>query len=267
MESAAPYKLPSALVLHEALRTDGEELLDRHCSSLFWSGIGGGMAIGLSVITAAVLHASLPAVPWAIVVVALGTTVGYLVVILGRQGLITESTMVAGLHVLAHPRAGTAARFVATIAVVAAANVLAALIIAIVLAWTGLLDPEHRSALAEIGRRTLSAGATGWFLRSVTGGWAVALAVWTAPAAGGGRVLMTLVLAYVTGLAGLTHLVAGSIEVMHLALRGDVGWSLYLLEFLPIILTGNLIGGFVLAACLTHLQVGPARRQLSADLP
>jgi hypothetical protein len=36
-ERAGEYKLPSALVLHTALRTDGEEQLSRPAPSLVWS--------------------------------------------------------------------------------------------------------------------------------------------------------------------------------------------------------------------------------------
>jgi formate-nitrite transporter family protein len=254
-EQAQEFRLPKPLAIHEALREDGEELINRPWRSLGWSGLAGGLSMGFSVIAAAAIHAALPRAGWSTLVVALGATVGYLIIILGRQGLITESAMLSALHVLSRPSRGNIARFAGVIATVSAANIAGALMIAALLSWTGILEPAQKTALSEMAARTASPPFETLFLRSLIGGWVIALAVWTAPAAGGGKVFSIFTLAYVTGVLHLTHLAAGSIEVLHLALLGEIAWAEYVVRFLPAVLLGNLSGAFLLAALLNHLQV------------
>lgn len=262
-EAPGKYRLPSPLAIHEALRADGEELLSRSWTSWGWSGLAGGLSMGFTVITAAAIFASLPRAPWSSMVVALGATVGYLIIILGRQGLITESAMVTALDVLERADRTSAVRFVGVIATVSMANVLGAFLMAALLTWTGILDAHHKEALSELAARTVEPAFSTLFLRSTIGGWAIALAVWTAPAAGSGKVVSIFLLAYVTGLLHLTHLAAGSIEVLHLAFVGSVGWGEYVGRFLPAVVLGNLVGGFALAALLNHLQVRTEPRHVS----
>ncbi len=204
------------------------------------------------------IHASLPAAGRATLVVPLGATLGYLIIILGRQGLITESAMITSLHLLSRPTAGTAAQFAGTIIVVSFANVVGAFVAAAVLTGTTLLEPHQRAALTELAWRTATTEAGTLFVRSAMGGWAIALAVWTAPAAGSAKVLMIFFLAYLTGVLHLTHLSAGSIEVLHLVFIGTLHWSAYV-PFLGIVLCGNALGAFVLVALLNHLQVKMGR--------
>src|ERR671938_829055 len=74
-----------AKVVHEAVRLEGEEELRRPSSALAWSGLAAGLSMGLSLVADGVLRARLPDLPWRPLVSRLGYTVGYLVVILGRQ--------------------------------------------------------------------------------------------------------------------------------------------------------------------------------------
>lgn len=254
----ASLRLPSPSALHEALRSDGEELLDRGAQSWFLSGLGGGLTIAFSVTTAAVIHASLPAATWAELVVPLGATVGYLIIILGRQGLITESAMITALQVLSRHTGGTITQFAGVLAVVSFANVLGAFVIAALLTGTALLDPASKDALTAMASKTAAVGAGALFVRSIVAGWAIALAVWTAPAAGSAKVLMIFVLAYITGVLHLPHMSAGSIEILHLVFSGTVHWTTYA-RFLPVVLCGNTLGAFVMVALLNHLQVSAQR--------
>ena len=47
----------SALVVHEAIRHDGEEELIRPISALAWSGFAAGMSMGFSLVAMALFHA------------------------------------------------------------------------------------------------------------------------------------------------------------------------------------------------------------------
>ena len=66
-------------------------------------GAGGGIAIHSSLIAEGALHAGLPEAPWRGLVAALGYPVGFLVVILGRMQLFTESTITAMLPLVTKP--------------------------------------------------------------------------------------------------------------------------------------------------------------------
>src|SRR3954471_8810994 len=88
---------PRARVVHAAVIKQGEDELERPVGSLFWSGLAAGLAMMASVWAQAALTQHLPHAPWVEAVSALGYTLGFLIVILGRLQLFTEHTMVAVL--------------------------------------------------------------------------------------------------------------------------------------------------------------------------
>lgn len=92
----------SALVVHEAIRYDGEEELNRPVSALAWSGLAAGMSMDFSFVTQALAYAHLPDARWRPLLVRLGYPVGFLIVmIIGRQQLFTENTLTAIIPLLA----------------------------------------------------------------------------------------------------------------------------------------------------------------------
>src|SRR5690606_28310366 len=87
----------------EVVRRDGEEEMERPNGSLWWSGVAGGLSISFSLLAQAVLELRVPEAQWKPLVVALGYPVGFLMVVLGRQQLFTESTITVVLPVMAKP--------------------------------------------------------------------------------------------------------------------------------------------------------------------
>ncbi len=85
------------------MREAGESELDRPAGALFWSALAAGVAIHSSLIAEGALHAALPDAPWRSLIAALGYPVGFLVVILGRMQLFTESTITAMLPMVTKP--------------------------------------------------------------------------------------------------------------------------------------------------------------------
>jgi formate/nitrite transporter FocA (FNT family) len=57
------------------------------------------------------------------------------------------------------------------------------------------------------------------------------------------------------GLAGLTHIIAGSVEVLYLVMTGDLNWFAYAGGYMVPTLIGNIIGGVALVSALNHAQV------------
>src|SRR4051794_276188 len=99
-EEAEDRTSVSALVVHEAIRHDGEEELRRPASALAWSAFAAGMSMGFSFVAEALLRAYLPDAPWRPLLVSVGYPLGFLIVIIGRQQLFTENTLTAIIPLL-----------------------------------------------------------------------------------------------------------------------------------------------------------------------
>lgn len=263
-ERVSEYRSPSPLLLHEALRASGEEELGRTSPSLFWSGLAGGLSMGLSMVAAGLLHAHLPATPWRIIFTSLGFSLGFIIVIVGRQGLITENILSGVLPVLTRPSAARFRQLFRLWGSVLVGNLLGAVLFAFVSARTELFSPEVRQAFVELGRQKLEASFGTQLLRAVLAGWIIALALWTSTAAGTARVLIIPLLLWVVGMAHFGHIISGSVEVLSASLSGEVAFSEYLGRFFVPVLLGNLLGGVVLVAMLNHAQIFHEQRRLLA---
>ena len=112
----------TAYVVHEAIRLDGEEELRRSSSALAWSGLAAGLSMGFSLVGEGVLRACMPDAPWRPAIAKLGYSLGFLIVILGRQQLFTENTLTAILPLLARRNLGTLWQVLRLWTVVLAAN-------------------------------------------------------------------------------------------------------------------------------------------------
>src|SRR5690349_23986454 len=63
--------------------------------SLWWSGVAAGLSISFSLLAQAILQTHLPDAPWQPLVVSFGYCVGFIMAVLSRQQLFTESTITA----------------------------------------------------------------------------------------------------------------------------------------------------------------------------
>ncbi len=242
----------SAEVVHEAIRFEGEEELDRSTGALFWSGLGAGLTMGLSLVAQGLLRAALPDTAWRPLLTSLGYTVGFVFVVAGRQQLFTENTLTPVLPVLQdRSRLPDLARLWA---VVLAANLIGALAFAGIVAMTPVFQADAKAAFVAIGREALQPSAGTLFLRAVVAGWLIALMVWLMPAAEHSRLAMIVVPTYLIALAHLAHSIAGSVEVLYLVWAGVASWGEYG-RFVLLALLGNVIGGVVFVALLNHKQV------------
>lgn len=245
---------PRPKVVHEAIRREGREELARPVSALAWSGLAAGLSMGFSLVAEGVLTAALPDTPWRPLVAKLGYSLGFLFAVLGRQQLFTEDTLVAVLPFLAAPAWRTLGRVARVWAVILVANVVGSALFAFALGAPGLFSPEHRAAFAEIAERAYAPAPHALFFRGVFGGWLIALMVWLLPVARSARFLVIVAVTWLVGVAELSHVVAGSAEVLHLVARGEAGLGGYLAWLGPVLL-GNSLGGVTLVAALNHAQV------------
>ncbi len=79
--------------------------------------------------------------------------------------------------------------------------------------------------------------------------------VWMNAASDSSRIPIVVILTYVVGLAGLTHIIAGSVEVLYLVMIGARSWFDYLGGYMLPTLIGNILGGVALVSALNHAQV------------
>ncbi len=187
-QEAIKRSSPRAVVVHEAIRKEGEEEITRPTQSLAWSGLAAGLAMGLSMMGDGLIRAGLPDAPWRDLVTSLGYTIGFLVVVLGRQQLFTENTVTAVLpflHALDHAldlkTLGAVARLWG---IVLATNLMGTLLFAAGAGLTNAFDEETRRSFLEIGRHVAESGFSTTFTRAVIAGWLIALMVRLPPAAG-----------------------------------------------------------------------------------
>ncbi len=254
-EDVEDLKAADAQDLHKAVREAGEEELDRPLSSLFFSGLAAGMAISSSLITEGALHQALPDTPWRTIVVSLGYPIGFLVVILGRMQLFTESTISAMLPLVTKPSSWALKRTLRLWGVVLAANLIGTAITGGAIAAGVLGSSELRGAMIEVSMRITELSAWATFVNAIPAGFMIAILAWSLPNARQQAFLVIFAITYVVALGGFSHSIVGSDEAFLLLFSGHVGvWQALVELILPAVL-GNLLGGAGLFALLAHAQV------------
>ena len=134
-------------------------------TSLWWSGVAAGLSISFSLLAQAILRTHLPDAPWQPLLTSFGYCVGFIMAVLSRQQLFTESTITAVLPVVAEftwKNIGSMARLWA---IVLAANLAGTLFAALFCTYTPVLpganlqwhgDDQPRSARFQLVGDALS---------------------------------------------------------------------------------------------------------------
>ena len=245
----------SAVVVHEAVRLDGDEELNRSVSALGWSGLAAGMSMGFSFVGQSLLYSHLPDVPWRPLLTALGYPLGFLLVIIGRQQLFTENTLTAIIPLLARRNSETFFKVVRIWTIVLLSNLVGAHLFAWVIGNTPMFTREVQEAMMKVATHAMSVTFGTAILRGIFAGWLIAMVVWMLAAVSTGRIAVIVIVTYVVGLANLTHIVAGAVEVLFLAMVGARPWMEVVGTYLIPTLLGNIIGGVSLTAAINHAQV------------
>lgn len=242
-------------VVHEAILQQGDEELNRPSQALAWSGLAAGFSMGMSLIVQGILRAHIPDVPWRPLLVQLGYPIGFLMVIGGRQQLFTENTLSPIIPLLEHQDRATWRKVAALWAVVLAANLAGAHIIAWVLSNTGAFPANIQHQFQEIAQEATGHPFGILMLRGVFAGWLIAMMVWILAVMDTDRLAVILVMTYVIGIGGFSHIIAGSVEGLFLVWNGSMSWWSYAGGYALPTLIGNVAGGISLVAALNHAQV------------
>jgi formate-nitrite transporter family protein len=255
-EEAEERALPSPHVVFESIRQEGEQELGRSTAELLWSGLAAGLSIGFSLIATGVLHAYLPPAPWRPLVEGFGYSVGFLVVVLGRQQLFTENTLTPVLPLLVAFNVRTLRLLGRLWALVLAANLVGCALIAVALADAPVVAAPVGAAIGEVVRHAMQLDPLTDFVRAIFAGWLLALMVWLLPASqGGARPFVVIGLTYLIAVCGFPHVVAGSVDAIYAVVRGDVSFAGAVTGFFLPTLGGNIVGGVLLVSLLSFGQV------------
>jgi formate/nitrite transporter FocA (FNT family) len=241
-----------ALVIHEIVRDQGEEELERSFNGLAWSGLAAGLSIGFSFLAQAVLQAHLPDTAWRPLVSGFGYSVGFLIVILGRQQLFTETTLTAVIPALTRRTIPTLLLTLRVWVIVLTANLGATWVFAGIAAQPGIFPQPTMAAMAELSAHALEGSFWHTVITGGSAGWLIGLMVWLLPAADASRALIIILLTYVIAICQFPHIIAGSVEAAFGVLTGQATVGDYAFRFLIPTFLGNAAGGTILAALLNH---------------
>jgi formate-nitrite transporter family protein len=244
-----------AHVVHETIRREGEEELNRTTSALAWSGLAAGLSMGFSLVAEGLLAAYLPHAFWTPLVSKLGYSVGFLIVVLGRQQLFTETTLTAVLPLLSRRNAKTAVAMLRLWGTVLLANLVGTYLFALCVAKIPIFSPHVQQALSEVSQGGTEGSFGVIFMRAIFAGWLIALMVWLLPAAESARVSIIIIITYLIGLGGFNHVIAGSVKTLFLVVTGAQSVAAFIDKFFLPTLLGNIVGGVSLVAFLGHAQV------------
>ncbi len=245
---------PTGVIVYHAIKKEGEEELERTTASLAWSGLAAGLSMGFSFAAEGLLRHALPDAGWRPLVAKFGYTLGFLIVVLGRQQLFTENTLTVILPLLRRRDRVTVQNVGRLWAVVLVANLVGAGLFATAAARLPAFDPGVREALLSIGIESMSNTFATMLLRGVYAGWLIALMVWLLPFAETARVWVIVMLTYIVGVGQFSHVIAGSVESLFVVATGEQSLWAYVSGYLIPSLLGNIIGGVSLVAAIAHAQ-------------
>jgi formate/nitrite transporter FocA (FNT family) len=255
-EKEVEQKLPpSVQVLHETIRIQGDLEMSRSTSALAWSALAAGLSMGFSMLVPALLQAHLPDVPERFLVSRLGYTVGFLVVILARQQLFTENTMTAVLPFMTRPGLHSLLRLLRLWGIVFAGNVVGGALFAYGIGHMQLLEPATRDAMLSAGAEMMQNSVLQMFTKGIVAGWLIATMVWLVTAAERAKTLVIILLTWLVGIGGFAHIVVGSIEGLFLVFEGQLPLATFFTAFMLPTLAGNIVGGSLIFALISHAQV------------
>ena len=246
---------PRAAVLHETIRMQGDQELERSAAALWWSALAAGLTMGLSLMAMGLFKSHLAGIDGSHVISSLGYSAGFLAVILARQQLFTENTITAVLPIMSKFTGNNIYRLLRLWTVVLAGNLCGTLLVAYVMLNLPIFDADTDKAFLEIGRKVMENDVSQMFSKGIISGWMIATMVWMIASMESAKIAVIVLITYLMALGDFTHIVVGSAEVSYLVFAGELGWSDFWLVFAAPTLAGNIIGGSFIFALISHAQI------------
>jgi formate-nitrite transporter family protein len=257
-EQAVPEtrRLTASEIFEAAVESARAEI-KRPLLGLIFSGLAGGITLGLTAIAVASVLALLGEGGWEQLLAYTVYPIGFIAVIIGRQQLFTENTLYPVVLVLDERKHVAATLRLWTI--VFSSNIAGALLFAALCIYTTALRPGIQAKLIELGRDAVQGNFGHLFWSGVVGGWLIALVAWMVTASHWtiGQVVMIWLLTFLVGIGHFAHCVVTSCEILSATLAGAVSPGAYLAWLLAATL-GNIVGGVGIVSVLNYGQVRPA---------
>jgi formate-nitrite transporter family protein len=248
--------LPSrAAAIHEEIRQDGEKELERDGMALLWSAVAAGLSMSASLMAKGIFHVHLAEVPGGFLLENLGYTFGFVIVIMARQQLFTENTVTAVLPVMHKPTGGNFMLLFRLWVIVLAGNLIGTALGALAFNHMPIFDEATRQAFTVISEKVMDNSPSEMFANAVISGWIIATMVWMFPYAGAAKIVVIVMMTWLVALGDLAHIVVGSVEVLYLVFAGTLPWQEFLWPFALPTLLGNITGGTLIFALISHAQI------------
>ena len=246
---------PRAAVLHEIIRRNGHEELTRGVAALAWSALAAGLSMGFSFLARAVLHRYVQGIPAGFLIEGFGYTFGFIVVIIARQQLFTENTLTVVLPVMTAPSWHQFGRLLRLWGIVLVGNLIGVTLFALGLLKLHQFDAATQASFVDIGRELMHNTPFEMFSKGVLAGWIIAMMVWMMAATEQSRLAIIIICTYLIAISGFTHIIVGSTEAMYMVFAGETAFADAVLRFGLPTLIGNVVGGSLIFALISHAQV------------
>jgi formate/nitrite transporter FocA (FNT family) len=253
----------SALEIHENIREPAQEEMERPASSLLFSSLAAGMLMAFSFLAAAFASSLVDDPTLKHAAASAAYPLGFLFVVIGRSELFTENTLEPVIPLLHTRSLRTLTSMLRLWGILLFGNLVGALLIALVLARTEMVNESLREPLAHLAEKATSDGFGLTLYRGIFAGWLIALLAWLLASTRetiAHIVLIWLTTAPISALE-FRHSIAGSVEAFYRASIGSAGWGEMLGSFVVPSVIGNAIGGVVLVALMNYGQVAEEHAQ------
>lgn len=246
---------PRAAVLHEIIRRNGREELNRGVMALAWSAVAAGLTMGFSFLARGVLHRYTQGIPAGFLIESFGYTFGFMAVIIARQQLFTENTLTVVLPVMTSPSWQQFGRLGRLWGVVLAGNLVGATLFALGMLKLQQFDAETQASFVAIGRELMHNTPFEMFSKGILAGWIIAMMVWMMAATDQSRLAIIIICTYLIAIGGFSHIIVGAVEAMYMVFAGEISFADAVLHFGLPTLAGNVVGGSLIFALISHAQV------------
>ncbi|HJT52348.1 MAG TPA: formate/nitrite transporter family protein [Candidatus Angelobacter sp.] len=247
-------KRRSAHEIFEQVVENAREELARSSTALMFSGLAGGISMGLTGLGVALALSYLGDGPVQQFISFVFYPVGFIVVVIGRAQLFTENTLYPVVLVLdEHKHVLNTLRLWSVVFV---SNVVGAIFVGWLLMKTGALPTNFADALAGLGLHAAEGHFTLIFAKGVIGGWLIALVAWMVTASHWtiGQIAVTWLLTFIVGAGHFSHCIASSAEIFAAVMSGHLHYLDYFRWLAPATL-GNIVGGVAIVTLLNYGQV------------
>lgn len=248
--------LPSkAAIVHENIRHEGIQELNRNMAALFLSAVAAGLSIGMCLLVKSEFHLALFEKPYSILLESLGYTFGFVIVIMARQQLFTENTLTAVLPILNNPCLQNVKALCRLWVIVLVGNLVGTFLIATFFSQSSVFTTPLQNTFFLITSELINKSVSDLFIGGIISGWIIATMVWMFPTAGEAKLWIIILMTYILSLCGFPHIIIGSVEAFYLIISGNQDWTYFFYPFAIPTLAGNILGGTFLFTLLSHLQI------------